>query len=1620
MPFTPPDTDEILQAWSPPDDDELVSVSPQNSPLAPPSESLLAAMVDPQGWRAGQVQESAKEEFGGLANEQLIPWSPPSLPSLRSTPGYEDASPLATVPQDAARAAYNTLIKGGYDFINTPLGFVTLGAGNLPKLGQRALAGLFGAHMTKGAAEAAGEASVTGDTQQAMEAGLMAAPVPFLTRPLVRYGENVALTPRDAEIVGSRELGQQISRAELPVPEPNVLRELGVSVPPSPFFNPGVRDIASRAIEEAQGRDVILPGAESAISELRRAVEPQPVIEVPSMVKPEPLGGQISFASPAEAGAVPSARQAVNFFDRQSEIAGLERPSTPPTLESIRAQREFERRQNAIQPETAQPVQPLRQEPVQVQREVPTAQDRSQIDAGGGQRTASQTAEIDRWAALDAPGFDRAVKESGIGVTSNAYRLAERLKAEDIPALEAAQKKAHAERKEAAKNANTPEAFAQTMALGMKGQMFGEAIKWRKALDEARRSNTTMTEDFAALERKYGVGESNRFGGDLRDALNRELASERAATTAESVLSNKVGETSHEAIGSMPDVELNKVFDARTGQTPKFSPHTDGVSYGIKHPELRREIEQLLKSANDAVVQAAETDNNAAFKANLGRATWAAGVLEGIKREGPNYELFQRTQNEKAKTIQKEEVTPDLEVESVTSLDPASGVALSATDSLINKLEGMKFAESATGVYSLPHPQAIGAVGKAVWNTGIDIAIASVKAGKQLKEAIDDALSYIKKNAKGFDETQVRQNLESLIEREMGTQPGMADTGKQAAPTAAPSTERIQNNTSGTTSESVRMRNLSARGTQAPSVPKPVQERIGNAQESFYPQQSMAKVEDLVKGMTDQDLGAVTKDSDIYTAAKLEQASRLFDAGKNDSGYQIYQELSTELTRLGQVINQAKLLTGMRPENVIKVVNEGLKKAGKDVLNPEQSGRVLESSKKRVEAQKNLDQATEVWRKDPTDANAIAAEKALLESNEAALAEQRLAHRFQDRSMSSLLKSILQGNLLTPISQVANVVGNVNFAPFRGATRAIAAGIDMVDATIRNRPRQVSVGPVSGTKAAVSGAIKGLKQVPDIMMRGMGDVVKGEQRAGLHPLRAWVTQLAKNPDAPTVGGRIPIMDRAKLAIEGTLGIPAEMMLRGLGSGDIAFREAARARLISEHARLKNVPEGQRRMAQNFPELFFDRETMRRIDEETLGAIFQRHSKTLDHLLSWTKSKGDGFDLFLSTIAPYKMTPWNIVGEILSYNPIVAFAKTGWEAKKGNTRAAEMNAGKMVVGSTLILAGNWLYNKGLLAPSMDSRDEQQKARILAGEVLPPNHINVSGLKRALEGGDPAFQPGDETRDIFRGGGLAGSMFYLAANTGRDREIAEADDNPTVDLIKNSTLEQARFGLNQSFLKGVVSLLDAVRDGEADNLLQSYAGTILSVPLPNTLSALSRAEREYKVDISADKMAKQVENVVRNRLGAFGMDDYLPLKRGLWGEPLRERPESANALVREFFDISKADQVTDDPVSLELYRLWRKTADTSVVPTPPEKTLTFARTTYNLSPEQRSRLTELVGNQRRDIVERLVVNPSFHELSDEGKIKMLHRVYDMGSEVGRAKFWMESGGQLTQKPEKAGFK
>lgn len=194
---------------------------------------------------------------------------------------------------------------------------------------------------------------------------------------------------------------------------------------------------------------------------------------------------------------------------------------------------------------------------------------------------------------------------------------------------------------------------------------------------------------------------------------------------------------------------------------------------------------------------------------------------------------------------------------------------------LVARLESLKATTDPTKVSSTPFPE----IAKAIWNTSIDIAIAAVRAGASLKNAIDAALSHLRKNAQGFDEAAVRSYMERVIRLE-----SQAVAGAKAATEVG---ER-----------------LPVKASEPPVISAPSGEPIAPAWRPIGELYSEPIVQRLsrfggpvARRVTQENLGIISRSKELYGALAnqiLDVAKRA--AGKAFRGGTTWMRAITELT----------------------------------------------------------------------------------------------------------------------------------------------------------------------------------------------------------------------------------------------------------------------------------------------------------------------------------------------------------------------------------------------------------------------------------------------------------------------------------------------------------------------------------------------------------------------------------------------------------------------------------------------------------------------------------------------------------------------------------------------------
>lgn len=867
----------------------------------------------------------------------------------------------------------------------------------------------------------------------------------------------------------------------------------------------------------------------------------------------------------------------------------------------------------------------------------------------------------------------------------------------------------------------------------------------------------------------------------------------------------------------------------------------------------------------------------------------------------------------------------------------------------------------------------------------------------------------------------------------------------------------------------LKQRKLAARGSVSRDVAAPHRERMKTGRESFYEPQDVGRVEDVVSRMTSEELASVPLvqadgPQNIGVAARLESYRRLVAADNLDAAWRVMEQTMKEGTSLGQLVNQFKLLRGATPSGVMVLLNKQLLAKGYDPIRPAESMRIRRLAEEGIKANARWKEAERQWSEAPTAENLQRVETLQADAIAADSLLQEKLRAYEPRSLGNTLSTLLKGNLIAPMSQARNVVGNTANLALRGSMRGVATSIDAIDAMLRQRPRTRALVGLRGSKEAVKAIGRSLPESLELLRRGGSekDLGKADARVGLRPLVALRDAITADVMGPKRNGKTPLAQRLLMVMEGSpFGMHAAAQLRLLGAADKPFRAAAQARLITEHVKVQDMNRRVRMAALakdgspaalaelailrnqpgytadtvakavKWPELFIDAESLARIETEAATAVFQNRNAVSQRIGRALSGVHPGVRFMFDTIVPFVTTPLNVIGEWMSYAPPVATFNLAKHAWRGEARPATQAAGKLVVGSMAFLAGQWLYSKGLVSPSLDQSDEQQKARVLSGQTMPPNRLNVSGLARALAGGDGTWQMGDETRDILSSGGVLGAVFQTVTDVNRRLE-REPQDPSLIDQAEqfglNYVMLTAGYGVNQSFLKGTSSLLEGLADpAKTDSWLATYLDGLSAIALPNTLTAISRATRENKPELRGDSLDERLNNQIKNRLagvqriaGGRGADMDLPVKRDLWGRAIRETATGSNPYLAQFLDVTKAGRIPTDPVALHLYSLWRRTANNSVIPTPPDANFSIANKQFEpLTRMQVDRLQELVGEQRLRLASRLLDNERFYTAPAASQIEALKTVWNYGNDIGSMNFYKEVASDLRPRRERAGF-
>jgi len=720
--------------------------------------------------------------------------------------------------------------------------------------------------------------------------------------------------------------------------------------------------------------------------------------------------------------------------------------------------------------------------------------------------------------------------------------------------------------------------------------------------------------------------------------------------------------------------------------------------------------------------------------------------------------------------------------------------------------------------------------------------------------------------------------------------------------------------------------------------------------ENYIDRQSIANEKKNLEDLSAQELVSLmrgdaldnlaTRNDDVGVLAGIELINRMQETG-NDIGIAgVLDRLSAVGTTAGRILRHMAELKTSSPQGMASVIIKKSEAQGK-ILSEEQKNKILEATKTYMAAYKKAQDLLE---------RGIAGEdveaefkKAKKDLNETQSKLDTLANMYTEKTWSEIGTQLVQGNLLTMMSQSRNVVYNLaNVIPktvIDIMSMPTSKAFELMG--LHKEKRKLSLaGYLYALRKFGAGSVEAMEQV---ITGREEDMSEWRMSRGFMPIRSLMAAMSSDlPEGVTL--RNEVNQRAKLLVQGTFGIPAEAMFRLLSLGDVPFRRFAEGLELYSLAKAKGLEGDALAQFLKFPDKASAEqgatEGRKLTFQEPMGLargsmwIIDNISKGMGEAFKNVKGfDAEGFFKYLIRLnVPYVSTIANFTEETLTYaSPVVGIGKMGIQMGNKDYTEASKTLSKVMVGQAISTTALHLISQGLLSGSVDWEDDEKTN--LMYDTFPPNSINVDGLRRMLEGGDPAPQAGDEFRSYQTLGVFGTIMGAYAHSTSPEaaKEMAEqpfSGNNVLKKVFGFDNVSVMAYMMDQSFLQGlngITSVISSTKDPEDfERAFFRYAETISkafsSMFLPNVLSGVDQSTREFMPDKRDVDLADRIKNHVRERTFNTG---GLPVKVNWKGERIDQAPVGGNQFAYYMFDATKMREASQDDTSIEILNLYLRT-------------------------------------------------------------------------------------------------
>lgn len=835
-------------------------------------------------------------------------------------------------------------------------------------------------------------------------------------------------------------------------------------------------------------------------------------------------------------------------------------------------------------------------------------------------------------------------------------------------------------------------------------------------------------------------------------------------------------------------------------------------------------------------------------------------------------------------------------------------------------------------------------------------------------------------------------------------------------------------------------------------------ERILANPEAYYTKQSLKAIKENLELMTEDELlenmtadglnliansgGPGKGENDISVLAAVELINRKAEAGEDVS--ELLVQLSKVGTTVGRMLRHFAELKSATPLGIVATIEGALSKANR-IMSQSQVERLTDIAERFIAAQQKVKDLRDQIEAEFSKETESELKKATKELDKVTRELNKFTSLIVPKKTMDLLSTTIQGNLLTPISQITNVGANL----FQIMTSIPVKGFETLFSKITGKFTGGNKRSFTYALLALPHAIKqggvGVAEAIDTIIRG-GASTEKIIHTGFLPGAAFLAAVSDTKFAAMVNktlgkevikgdvlarmanGKISAEDRLKALYEGMFGLAPEVMFRFLALGDKPFSRFAEGMEAYQQAYRLGLKGDALKNYVKYP----SKKQQKVIEEAGKRLTFQQDSKIATGFFgatNWLQKQGpigQAIAFSLKLTMPYVKTPANIFVETLKFAvPGIGVASAIRNFQKKNFDAGSKDLAMAATGQMLVMVANTLIANGLVSGAFGDEDEDERA--LKYLKFPPMSINKSGLIRLLKGENPEYRDGDIfiRYDKF---GIPG-MVIGARVTSIKNNLTEAQQQEEGYYVGENDkgwfepfskvfdelgvgLGTVQFLNSQSFLTGANGLLK-VLSGEAseydvEKWMENTFRSLTAIPFPNTMSAVHRSIREYMPNLRTKSIETKFRYIVMDRL--FDSEG-IPIKIDMLGRKIPQTPDGVNSWYYNLVDFTKSHPVEDEPILNEIYRLYTLQEDSDLIPGFPTKLTriptkhpeTGAKVTgWDPKKEEEYRqkvqkIQEVYAQNRAEILGELFASDVYNGLTNEKKqeqvIETLKK-YDLG--------------------------